>query len=322
MSFNFDASNLDNAFNFDNMLNGLKNNPFDEKSRFDRDDRFYVLDKDDNGVGAAIIAFLPDKNGTPIQKVYKINTTITKDGKKRFAAEWSPTTIGLPCPFQEKWQELYNTQGKDAARPFARTQRYIANIKVIKDPANPANEGKVFLYDMSHTMFNKLKDVLCPSDADIALGAERKEIFNPMKGIVFQLKCVRGANGLISYDSSSFKDLGGTKTIYGDIGTPEGKEAAAQACIKDINENTYDLSEFMRADAYKSYDELKEKLNWVLGISGAANQVKSAKIDEEPSAPEINAAPDVAPAVPKDPDVSAPAKSAADSVDDLLAGII
>ena len=96
-------------FDFDNMVAKLGANPFEEKaSKWGVDERFYVLPKDDKGEGSAIIAFLPDPEGRPLQRMYKINTTIIKDGQRRFCNEWSPTTINARCPFQEEWQKLYN----------------------------------------------------------------------------------------------------------------------------------------------------------------------------------------------------------------------
>ena len=84
---------------------------------------------------------------------------IEKNGKKRFVNELSPATIGAPCPFQEKWQELWNLGQKDESKKFGRGVRYYTNIKVIKDPANPANEGKIFLLDMSGTMKDKIQKI-------------------------------------------------------------------------------------------------------------------------------------------------------------------
>lgn len=249
-------------FNFDAMSQA-NGNPFEQaNNKYSRDERFYNVTKDDNGNGGAIIAFLPDVDKHMIQKVYKINTTITKNGKKRFVSEYSPTTIGLPCPFQEKWAELYNSGDQTGARTFGRNQRYIVNILVINDPAKPQNNGRVFLYDMSRTMADKLRAALEPSEQDIAFGAQRKEIFNPLKGWTFILKCKKGANGIISYDDSEFRKMEGDNSVFGPV-DEANIQATAEKAVKFIQEKTYNLGEFLDPKSYKTYDELKAKLNWV-----------------------------------------------------------
>lgn len=249
------------SFDFSAMTQG--SNPFEQNNnKYSRDDRFYTVTKDDNGNGGAIIMFLPDVDKHMIQKVYKITTTITKNGKKRFVSEYSPTTIGLPCPFQEKWSELYNSGDQAGARVFGRNQRYIVNILVIKDQNKPQNEGKVFLYDMSRTMADKLRSALEPSEQDIAFGAERKEIFNPLKGWTFLLKAKKGANGMITYDDSEFKQMPAGTSYFGNT-DPANIEATAQKAIDFIKSKTYNLNEFLDPKNYKTYDELRTKLNWV-----------------------------------------------------------
>ena len=153
-----------NAFNFDSMKQAIGSDPFaDSTKKYAEDDRFYKLTKDKNGNGAALIRFIPDSERGMIQKLFKINTTITKNEKKRFVSEFSPSTIGQPCPFQEKWQELWNAGDKEGAKQFGRGIKYIANIKIIKDPANPENEGKIFLYEMSGAMKDKIQNAVNPS---------------------------------------------------------------------------------------------------------------------------------------------------------------
>lgn len=312
------------AFNFDNLMNANNNkNPFDDNSKsFARDERFYVLSKDENGSGSALIAFLPDNSKHFIQRVYKINSTVIKNGKKRFCAEYSPSTIGLPDPFQEEWARRYNAGDKEGARQFGRTVRFITNIKVIKDPANPENEGKIFLYDMSQTMASKIQKALSPSEADIQLGEERMEVYNPLAGYIFTLKCTRGANGIPSYDASSFKPMGTGKTIYGSYSNDDEKLEVLKKAVADIKDHTYDLGEFLKPEAYLSYDELKKKFDYV----SFADVGTSAHVEQATPDVEINSAPDVSVNVePATPNVSAETpktSNATDSVDELLASIL
>ncbi len=240
------------SFDFDSMVSEIGKDPFAASSdKYAEDNRFYKLTKDKDGNGGAVIRFLPDRNRNMIQQVYKINTTIEKNGKKRFVNELSPATIGAPCPFQEKWQELWNLGEKDESKKFGRGVRYYTNIKVIKDPANPANEGKIFLLDMSGTMKDKIQKIVNPSQADRDLGQAPKELFNPIKGNSFRLVSKKGTNGMINYDSS--EAIADVTSIYETV----------EAAFADIRDNTHDLSEFKKPETFLTYDKLVEKLRWV-----------------------------------------------------------
>jgi hypothetical protein len=254
------------SFDFDNMVSEVGKDPFAASSdKYAEDNRFYKLTKDKEGNGGAIIRFLPDRNRNMIQQVYKINTTIEKNGKKRFVNELSPNTIGAPCPFQEKWQELWNLGDKEESKKFGRAVRFYTNIKVIKDPANPANEGKIFLLDMSGTMKDKIQKIVNPSQADRDLGQAPKELFNPIKGNSFRLVSKKGSNGMINYDSS--EALSDITSIYDSV----------EAAFADIKENTHDLAEFKKPETYLSYEKLQDKLKWVT-FADASNAPAVAQV--------------------------------------------
>ena len=293
------------VFNFDAMKESLGKDPFaQETNKYAKDERFYVLGKDKNGNGAALIRFIPDSERSMIQKLYKINTTITKNGKKRFVSEFSPSSIGQPCPFQENWQALWNAGDKEGAKMFGRGVKYIANIKVIKDPANPANEGKIFLYEMSGAMKDKIQNAVDPSEQDRALGAIPKELFNPLKGNSFRLVAKKGANGQINYDSSEV--INEVTAVYNSV----------EEAINEIKTKTFKLSDLLKPESFMSYKDLQNKMRWVTFAD--TDPVQSAPLQasvavEERKTPEVQAA--VAP-----PAKPAPAK--ADTLDALLSGLV
>lgn len=255
-------------FNFDNMTAATGVDPFATKTKtYESDDRFYKLDKDEDGKGVAIIRFLPDSERGMIQQVYNINVSIDNNGKTRFVNELSPQTIGKPCPFQEKWSALWNSGNKEEAKRFSRAVRYYANIKVLKDPRNPQNEGKIFLLNMSNSLKDKLQAAMQPSAEDIALGESPKQLFNPLKGNSFKLACKKGANGIITYDPSAVIDT--IDSIYESV----------EDAVKDIKENTYKLSDFLKPEEYMTYDELTDKLNWVQWKDSTESQPKVVTTD-------------------------------------------
>lgn len=305
------------AFNFDAMKEAVGVDPFaKETNRYASDDRFYKLAKDKEGNGAALIRFLPDSEKGMIQKMFKMNTTISKNGKKRFVSEFSPSTIGQPCPFQEEWQKLWNAGDKDGAKLFGRGVRYIANIKVLKDPANPANEGKIFLYEMSGAMKDKIQNAVDPSEQDRALGAVPKQLFNPLAGNSFRLVAKRGANGQINYESSEV--VNEVNSIYDSV----------EAALEDIKTNTYKLSDLLKPESFMSYEELTKKKAWVTFADQEVVTPASGALTAE-AAPAVATVAEVQPAAPapvaEPVQVAAepaPAAPKSDSLDDLLNGLV
>lgn len=242
----FDAD----AFDFDKMNAAIGSNPFEDSKKSYADERFYKLDKDKNSNGQAIIALVPDKNRHFIVKMFKIETTIDH----QWLNAWSPKSIGKPCPFHETYINHWNDD-KELARQFKTKEKWVCNVKIIKDPRNPDNEGKIFLYAFSKTMAQKIQSMLTLSDAEIAMGMQRKEVFNPLKGWVLNLKCHLADTGFISYDNSEFMQLPNGQTIYGPL-----NDETKRKCYDDIMNNTYSLSDLMKPESFMSYDELHKEL--------------------------------------------------------------
>jgi hypothetical protein len=240
-----------------------------------------------------------------IVQLQKIGTTITKNGKKRFVSEFTPASIGQPCPFQEKWAELWNAGDKDGSKLFGRSIKYIANIKVIKDSANKENEGKIFMYEMSGAMNSKLEKALKPSATDIDLGKTAKQMFNPLKGNSFRLVAQKGANNQINYDASEV--VAEESSVY----------ASAEEAVNDINNNTYKLSDLLKPEAFLSYDELVKKMKYVtFADQGApvAQPVAEAAPVQAVETP-VQAAPTVQEAAPV-------TNNANDDLDSILKGMV
>lgn len=268
-----------NDFNFDSIT-AENGNVFEEKKSY-ADERFYTLPKKSDGSGSAIIAFMPDKHKIPMIKMFKIRTTIMNGKQKRWLNAWSPKSIGKPCPFQETYINHYN-EDSDTAIKFKPTERWVCNIKVIKDSEKPENEGKIFLYEMSKSMAEKIKDALTLTQEEIDVGAGRKEIFNPFKGWVFNLKCTKGDTGFTNYDASSFSQLPNGKTIYNIKG--EFTDECKKEGIDDILNKTYDLSEFQKPENFMSYDDLYKELEricgGIFGIGGTSSKSEEITINE------------------------------------------
>ena len=211
------------------------------------DDRLWKLEVDKGGNGYAVIRFLPAPDGEdlPFVKLY----SHAFQGPGGWYIENSLTTLGQKDPVSEHNSELWNNgtdAGKDTARKQKRKLTYISNIYVVKDPTNPENEGKVFLYKYGKKIFDKLTAAMQPEFED----EEAIDPFDFWQGANFKLKA-KNVAGYRNYDSSEFAS---TSALLDD-------DDALEAVWK----KQHSLAELVAADQFKSYDELKTRLNSVLG---------------------------------------------------------
>jgi hypothetical protein len=221
------------------------------------DDRVWKLDVDKSGNGYAVIRFLPAPNGEdlPFVKLY----SHAFQGPGGWYIENSLTTLNQKDPVGELNTQLWNN-GTDAGKELARKQKrkltYISNIYVVKDPTNPQNEGKVFLYKFGKKIFDKLTAAMQPEFED----ETAIDPFDFWQGANFKLKA-KNVAGYRNYDSSEFA------TPAPLLDDDDAMEA--------IWKQQYSLAELVAADQFKTYDELKKRLDYVLGSKG------SRRVDEE-----------------------------------------
>ncbi len=164
------------------------------------DDRLWKLDVDKSGNGYAVIRFLPAPDGEdlPFVKLY----SHAFQGPGGWYIENSLTTLGQKDPVSEYNTQLWNNgtdHGKETARKQKRKLTYTSNIYVVKDPANPENEGKVFLFKYGKKIFDKLTAAMQPEFED----EEAIDPFDFWQGANFKLKA-KNVAGYRNYDSSEF----------------------------------------------------------------------------------------------------------------------
>ena len=247
---------------FDKLTEAM--NKLSKGSESYKDDRFWRPELDKSSNGYAIIRFLPAVDGEDIPWARLFNHGFKGPGG--WLIDNCPTTIGGKCPVCEANSLLWNSgidSDKDIARNRKRKLSYISNIMVVSDPANPQNEGKVFLYKYGKKIFDKVNESMNPEFAD-------EEAINPFdfwKGANFKLK-VRKVAGFINYDKSEFDS---TSVLLD--GTDEW--------LEDLWKNSmYKLAEFTEASNFKSYDELKTRLGQVTG--GSSNTATTRAEDAVP----------------------------------------
>ena len=229
-----------------------------------KDDRFWMPQRDQSGNGYAVIRFLPACEGEelPWAKYYEH----TFQGPGGWYIEKSRTTLNEKDPVSEMNSRLWNSgveSDKDIARARKRQTRYVSNIMVVSDPANPDNEGKVFLYRFGPKIFNKIQEAMQPEFQD-------EEPLNPFDfwgGADFKLK-IRKVGGYVNYDKSEFAP---STELF------EGDDSALE---RGWNQQ-HKLGEFVNPETFKSYDELKEKLDAVVGTDiRASAPVKEKTIED------------------------------------------
>lgn len=252
------------------------------KSGYESDQRFWYPKRDKAGNASAVIRFLPASDGedVPFVRVFSHNF---KGPTGLWYSENSLTTLGQDDPVGEFNTKLWNstTDEESPARKQASAQKrklsYYSNILVLKDPATPENEGKVFLFSYGVKIMGKLNEAM---NGDPSVGLEPFNPFDYWEGADFYFK-VRTVDKQVNYDSSSFAN---PAPLYG--GDDEK--------LKKVYEAQYKLQEFLAASQFKSYDELKARMEKVLCLDGtpvvsrASKPVETAKetpAKEEKKAP-------------------------------------
>ena len=226
------------------------------------DDRLWKPEVDKAGNGYAVIRFLPAPDGEdlPWAKLY----THAFQASGGWYIENSLTTLNHKDPVSEENTRLWNTgvdSDKEIARKRKRKLSYYSNIFVVSDPKHPENEGKVFLFKFGKKIFDKITEAMQPAFED-------EKPINPFdfwKGANFKLK-IRKVDGYWNYDKSEFEGVSQLKESDNDI--------------KAIWEKQYPLKPFVDPSNFKTYDELKEKLNRV--ITGTQTTTTVDEVDLPP----------------------------------------
>ena len=229
-----------------------------------QDERIWKPTVDKAGNGYAVLRFLPAAEGQDLPWVRYWDHGF-KGPTGLWYIENSLTSIGQSDPVGELNSRLWNT-GIDADKEKARSQKrrlhYVANVLVMQDPSNPANEGKVMLFKFGKKIFDKLMDVMQPQFAD----ETPVNPFDMWEGADFKLK-IRNVEGYRNYDKSEFASV---SALY------DGEDSRLEGVYTQL----HDLGEFTDPKNYKTYDELKAKLMRVLGEEADAGAPTMVQVNQ------------------------------------------
>lgn len=268
-------------------------------------ENFWQPTVDKTGTGYAIIRFLPtsENDNDPWIKLY----THGFQSNGGWYIENCPTTIGEKCPVCQSNSTMWNS-GIEANKEIVRQQKrkltYIANVLIIKDPENPSNEGQVKMFKFGKKIFEKIMDAINPKFHD-------QEPINPLDfwhGANFRLRICK-VDGYRNYDKSEFDR---PSMLY------DGDDVK----LEELWKSQFCLSDLVKPSVFKSYEELEERFQRVIG-----NDVPTTKVtdhsydsyekeenyyDSKPTFNRREAAPPTAPVVPTQP------SKKIDDVDDEL----
>ena len=238
----------------------------------DSRDNFWKPEIDKAGNGMATIRFLPASPGDgddalPWVKLFSHGF----QGPGGWLIDNCLTTKNQQCPVCEHNNRLWNSgieANKEIVRKQKRKLNYVANIYVVSDPKHPENEGKVFLFKFGKKIFDKLNEAMNPQFED-------ETPINPFdlwKGANFKLK-IRKVEGYQNYDKSEFESASPLST--------DDEE------LEKVWKMEHTLKDLVDDKQFKSYDDMKARLDKVLGLNGEVAPAKTT-VEQMRSAPKVS----------------------------------
>jgi hypothetical protein len=238
-------------------------------------DNFWRPEVDKAGNGMATIRFLPASPGDgddslPWVKVFSHGF----QGPGGWLIDNCLTTKSQQCPVCEHNNKLWNSgieANKEIVRKQKRKLNYIANVYIVSDPKHPENEGQVKLFKFGKKIFDKITEAMNPAFED-------ETAINPFdfwKGANFKLK-IRKVEGYQNYDKSEFESPSALSNDDDEL--------------EKIWKQEHTLKDLVADKEFKSYDELKTRLDKVLGLNGETAPVKTT-VEQLKSAPKKDVEP-------------------------------
>jgi hypothetical protein len=277
---------------------------FDNKGGFTKeedDKRFWKLTLNKDGQGAAIIRFLPPipENGDelPWVRLYKYGF---KGPTGKWYIENALSTIGQKDPVGEynsaRWEEAQQMTGdakknaEEAVKNRKRRTEFISNIQVIKDPANPDNNGKVFLFRYGPQIHSMIEAKGKPETDELTGETpDAVHVYDAFNGSNLRLKAKKKDEKakFPSYETSEFEATVGPLCD----GDEDEMERVLDAC--------YPLHPFIAPDQFKSYEDLQKQLNKALNLGDGASG-SSSSAGSKPARTALEQLDDDTPTVPSE----------------------
>ena len=264
----------------DSLLGAAQKESAPQEKKSYVDERLWKPVMDKSGNGYAVIRFLPAPEGEDMPWA-KVWNHAFQGPTGQWYIENSLTTVGQNDPVSEYNSKLWNSgveSDKEIARKQKRKLQYYSNVYVVEDPANPQNEGKVFLYRYGKKIFDKIMEAMQPAFQD-------ETAVNPFdfwEGADFKLK-LRKVDGYWNYDKSEFAE---PSALF------DNDEE-----IEALWKTEYSLADFTASSNFKSYDELKTRLDAVLAGTVTVGKAEDIMEDAPVAEPKVDTPPAPQPTV-------------------------
>ena len=175
-------------------------------------------------------------------------------GPNGYYIEKSLASIGKADPMAQLNSKLWKEGKETQVRAQGRRTEHISNVLVINDPKHPENNGKVKLWKYGpKIMKNKINVLMFPSEAAKMAGVKPVYPYDFWTGRNFILSCKKDGK-YNNYDGSYFINES----------APVAEDDEKIAAIWD---QQFELDEFVDPANYKTYDELKARVEKVFGIN-------------------------------------------------------
>ena len=256
---------LRRANTLDKLLSQVQAESAPQEKKSYVDERLWKPELDKSGNGYAVIRFLPAPEGEELPWVKMFKHAFQGPTGKWYIENSLTTLGGQKDPVSDYNSQLWNTgleSDKEIARKQKRKLEYYSNIYVVSDSKHPENEGKVFLFKYGKKIFDKLTAAMQPEFED----EEAIDPFDFWQGANFKLKA-KNVAGYRNYDSSEFAAV---SPLLDD-------DDALEALWK----KQFSLAEIVAPEQFKTYEELKKRLEYVLGSKRPAQDPEVFDEDDD-----------------------------------------
>jgi len=265
---------LKSSGSLNKLLDAAKGETKPQEKKSYVDERLWKPELDKSGNGYAVLRFLPAVQGEDLPWA-KVWNHAFQGPTGQWYIENSLTTLNQKDPVSEHNTQLWNTgleSDKEIARKQKRKLQYFSNIYVVSDAKHPENEGKVFLFRYGKKIFDKITAAMSPEFED-------EKAINPFdfwEGANFKLK-IRKVDGYWNYDKSEFEDT----TVFFDD----------DAEIDKVWKSQHSLAEYSAPTNFKSYDELRTRLDAVLSGTVKVGNIADSMNEAPVAAPKVDTTP-------------------------------
>ncbi len=245
-----------NKSSFDKLTKAIEATSQPAEAGSKEDTRFWQPEVDKSGNGMAVIRFLaaPAVDGDDALPWVRIFSHGFQAQGGWLIDNCLTTLDGAKCPVCDHNSTLWNSgieANKEIVRKQKRKLNYIANVLIVSDPKHPENEGQVKLFKFGKKIFDKISEAMNPEFPD----EKPVNPFDFWEGANFKLK-IRNVEGYRNYDKSEFESA---EPLFG------GDDDK----LEELWKKEYSLKEFLDAKNFKPYDQLKSRLDKVLGLTGS-----------------------------------------------------